>query len=297
MSTTKIPCFVIMPFSQTSTEHTEAYWTGHFEQFLKPLIDSYGLDAYRSAPLRGDILRKIITDLVRAPIVVADLTDHNPNVFWELGVRQSFKNGTITIAQEGTKLPFDISNKGTLFYYPQDHVKMPKFQANLKQAILDALSSDPSPDSHVLESISGRGTLFQIIRRDDTIRRLKGLLSELAFNSMILEDVLNTTKQNIAIRKETKPSGIVYSTSRLRHGAIDLLINERYIEAADDFWMLSDSVVGDFLNINDQLSLWESTPNATEKYLVYIIPKIQARTKKFQDTVQNSLSQLKSLIQ
>jgi len=38
------------------------------------------------------------------------LTDYNPNVFWELGVRQSFKHNTITIAEEGVILPFDVSS-------------------------------------------------------------------------------------------------------------------------------------------------------------------------------------------
>ncbi|NVM45355.1 MAG: hypothetical protein HWN79_10600 [Candidatus Lokiarchaeota archaeon] len=65
--------------------------------------------------MREDILKKIIQSLVTSPIVLADLTDHNPNVFWELGVRQSFKHNTITIAEEGTKLPFDVSPKATIF--------------------------------------------------------------------------------------------------------------------------------------------------------------------------------------
>ncbi len=102
-SEVKQKCFVIMPFSKTSEKHTKEYWTKHYETFIKPLIESgHSLIAERSSPLRGDILRQIVTDLVTAPIVVADLTDANPNVYWELGVRQSFKHGTITIAEEGT---------------------------------------------------------------------------------------------------------------------------------------------------------------------------------------------------
>ena len=62
----------------------------------------------RSHPLRGDMVREIITNLVMAPIVIADITDENPNVYWELGVRHSFEHGTIIIAEEGTKRRFDI---------------------------------------------------------------------------------------------------------------------------------------------------------------------------------------------
>lgn len=89
MSKTK-HCFVIMPFSQTTDEHGEEYWTAHFERFLKPTIEEVGLEARRSEPLRGDLVSEIVKELVVCPIVIADLTDLNANVFWELGVRQSF---------------------------------------------------------------------------------------------------------------------------------------------------------------------------------------------------------------
>lgn len=147
-------CFVIMPFSETSEEHTEEYWTEHFESFLTPLINECGnFNVIRSRPLRGDILKEIIESLVYLPLVVADLTDHNPNVFWELGVRQSFKHGTITIAKNGTKIPFDLGKKGVLSYYPKDPSKNEKFRSLFKDAIKDWLSNPNFPDSFVLEIV------------------------------------------------------------------------------------------------------------------------------------------------
>ena len=90
-----------MPFSKTKEHHTEEYWKRQFNSYLKPLIQrNPQLEAIRSEPLRGDIASQIITDLANDEIVVADLTDHNPNVFWELGVRQSFKHRTVTIADD-----------------------------------------------------------------------------------------------------------------------------------------------------------------------------------------------------
>ena len=81
-------CFVIMPFSKTNRARTGKYWTDHYERFLAPLIEEDGiLQAKRSKALRENILDQIVRDLAMAPVVVADLTDHNANVFWELGVR------------------------------------------------------------------------------------------------------------------------------------------------------------------------------------------------------------------
>ena len=110
-----------MPFSKTKRHRTEEYWTEHFEKFLKPRIQSAinGIEVYRSKITRGSIINNIINSLVTDDIVLADLTDHNPNVYWELGIRHSFTNGTILVAEEKTKFPFDISPIGVHRYKGQ----------------------------------------------------------------------------------------------------------------------------------------------------------------------------------
>lgn len=141
-----------MPFSKSSESHTEEYWTSHFENFLKLEIEKIpNLEVHRSAELRSDIIKEIIKDLYLSDFVVADLTDHNPNVFWELGVRQSLKYGTVTIAEDGTNLPFDLSTKSTLFYHPGDSKKNEKFLQNLREAIRDCIENPNKSDSTVID--------------------------------------------------------------------------------------------------------------------------------------------------
>jgi hypothetical protein len=184
-----------MPFSRTIAKHPKSYWTKHFQSFLKPLIGEIpGLEARRSTPLRGDILREIITTLVTSRVVVADLTDLNSNVFWELGVRQSFKHGTVTIAEEGTKLPFDVSAKGTLFY-SNERLKNEAFRKDFKEAVLDCLEHPERPDSQVFEILSGRGTLFEIFRRDEAIRRLNAVLADIKWNNELHNTILRLFKK------------------------------------------------------------------------------------------------------
>jgi len=253
-----------MPFSQTSPQHTEDYWTEHFETFLKPLIEENPeLEARRSKALRGDILKEIVTNLVVAPLVVADLTDHNCNVYWELGVRQSFKHGTITIAEEGTRLPFDIGGKGTVFYDPTKHLKMEKFRKQFKEAIQDCVANPDRPDSHVLETLSGRGTLFQIIQRDEAIRRLEAVLSECNRNLGIMAAVVNIAKAN------QKGSGTRnFPTSRFGLSAVELLTTTRYVEDDESFFKLAERCASNLVALNSQLNIWEYTPDNTEKWLL-----------------------------
>ncbi len=283
-SEAKQKCFVIMPFSKTGEKHTKEYWTKHYETFIKPLIESeHPLIAERSAPLRGDIVRQIIKDLITTPIVVADLTDANPNVYWELGVRQSFKHGTITIAEDGTDLPFDIGGKGTLFYFPKDHLKMQEFTKQFHEAINDCLNNPDLPDSHVLETIGGRGTLHQILIRDESLRRLDALLSEIERNTKVLEEAVNTCNENAKKKKEGKSRS--YVTSRCRHVAVEMLVVSRYIDAGETFYKAAEKRMDWLISINDQLSLWESDAEMVEAWLIKSLKNVIEKQYKFKELV------------
>lgn len=264
MSVSREKCFVIMPIGQTTDKHTEEYWEKHFNTFLKPLIEENPhLLAHRSEALRGDILRQIITDLVTARVVVADLTDHNCNVYWELGVRQSFKHGTITIAEAKTKLPFDIGGKGTLFYYPRNHLKLEAFRKSFKQATNDCLAHPERPDSHVLETLGGRGTLFEIFRRDEAIRRLDALVDECDRNSRLLERVLDMARKN-----QKKPEEREFPTHRFRVAAVELLMTNRYVDEEPRFFSLAESCANSYYAFNGQLDSWEIDPDSTEAWFL-----------------------------
>ena len=239
---------MIMPFSETKESHTEAYWTSIFEDFLKPLIEENpNLEARRSEAIREDILRQIITDLVVSPIVVADLADLNPNVLWELGVRQSFKHGTITIAESGTILPFDISSRGTIFYDPEDRDK-DDFRIRFKKAIADCLTNPDKPDSHVLE-ILYRGTLYEIFHRNQIIRRLDALISECNWNIEILNNIISF-KHNI-----NEEQSADYPI-RLGIGTLELLITDRYVDEENSYYDLSERCLLNLRAINKSLDSW-----------------------------------------
>lgn len=64
----------------------------------------------------GKITSQIILEVQRADVLVADLTNLNPNVMYELGIRQATNKPSVLIAKKGTTLPFDLQAYRTVFY-------------------------------------------------------------------------------------------------------------------------------------------------------------------------------------
>jgi len=250
-----------MPFSQSSKKHTEQYWTNHFNNFIKPLVEEIsGIKAFRIEVLREDILGTIINNLVVSDIVVADITDHNPNVFWELGVRQSFKHNTIIIAEVGTELPFDLSVKATIFYDFTNEEKIIEFRNKFKDAILDCINNPNKTDSHVLERLSGRGSLYEIMRLDEARRRVEALLIEMKTNlqnyEIFSESVSKMTKGS-SLSREIRFS-YWWTTS------LASLVSNRYLDENMGFYN-SAFLVLEMLKYFNRTAIWFNTMNEEEK--------------------------------
>jgi len=98
-----------MPFS-TTPSCTEKDWSWIFDNLFKPAVEGAGLDyeCRRSVATRGNIVASILQELDDSYVVLADLTDRNANVFYELGVRHSLRDRTILVAQRTGDIPFDL---------------------------------------------------------------------------------------------------------------------------------------------------------------------------------------------
>ena len=62
------------------------------------------------------ITEKILECINKSKVIISDLTDERPNVYFELGYARGIKKKVIQIAKEGTKLHFDIKDINTIFY-------------------------------------------------------------------------------------------------------------------------------------------------------------------------------------
>lgn len=83
---------------------------------LKVICIDLEIDCVRSDEIAiGSITKGIFEEIFYSEIVIADLTDSNPNVFYELAVSHCVGRKTILITQE-EKIPFDIGQEFVIKY-------------------------------------------------------------------------------------------------------------------------------------------------------------------------------------
>ncbi|HDL7732307.1 hypothetical protein [Yersinia enterocolitica] len=144
-------CFVIMPIADS-----QGYESNHFNRVYKHLIAPACTQA-GFEPIRADevsssnmIVVDILKKIVESDLAICDLSSRNPNVLYELGLRQAFNKKTVLIKDNLTISPFDVS----AFRYSEynstlriDHVQ--NEVSNLAKAIRSTVDSENDINSIV----------------------------------------------------------------------------------------------------------------------------------------------------
>jgi hypothetical protein len=160
--------FVIMPYGSKVIVQSGATidFDVVYRQFILPACDAQGAECRRmdEVSLSGPISRQIVKFLASAEIAIADLTTANPNVYFELGIRQSLtERPTILIASQGTPLPFDVHDQRVVFYgYPNAPFAEKEFSA-LSQVLQNA--NVDGARSPILSHLRELGTLPSPLNR------------------------------------------------------------------------------------------------------------------------------------
>ncbi len=99
-----------MPFASDFTE----IYTG----FIRPALVEAGYDVVRADDLQNQqsILRDIVQSLQECDLLVADLTESNPNVYYELGLAHGLRRPVILLTQRLADLPFDLRSYRVIPY-------------------------------------------------------------------------------------------------------------------------------------------------------------------------------------
>jgi hypothetical protein len=155
----KQTCFVVMGFGKKTD-----FQTGRvldldktYRNIIKPAAEAAGLECVRADEIKhsGIIDVPMYEQLLKADVVVADLSTSNCNACYELGVRHALKPfTTIIIAESQFKYPFDFSHIAIRSYTHLgdgiDFDEVVSFRGKLQDAI-QTIAGQPTNDSPVYE--------------------------------------------------------------------------------------------------------------------------------------------------
>lgn len=190
---TKKTCFVICPIG--APDSRDRAWSDDiYKGLIAPMAEEFGFDARRSIDdsSPGDITAKVIKDVMEADLVVADLTFHNGNCFYELALRHFTGMPFIQVAAAGTKIPFDITTLNTVSIDTQTFTGMERTRAELRkhfQAVVDGSAIYENPVSRYREKVrieeTGSPMEKEVAALRDQLGQVTRDLAELKADSVV----------------------------------------------------------------------------------------------------------------
>ena len=117
-------CFLVAPIGKNDSDERKR--TDRLEKYiLQPILEPMNIEIIRADKIRefGMITNQIIDNLVRADLVIADLTGANANVFYELGIRHVLGTPILHIRFKNSPIPFDNADCRTISYYFEDNIE------------------------------------------------------------------------------------------------------------------------------------------------------------------------------
>jgi hypothetical protein len=168
-------CFVIAPIGEAESE-TRKRSDQVLKHVIGPASSTCGYKAVRADQISepGMITSQVIQHIVDDPLVIADLTDRNPNVFYELAIRHAIRRPLVQLIKKGEQIPFDVAGTRTIHV---DHHDLDSVEDAKREIVaqIQALEKDSSK----LETPISVSLDLQMLRQSDNPeqRSLADLLS------------------------------------------------------------------------------------------------------------------------
>jgi hypothetical protein len=129
-------CFVMMPFAEPLG--------GYYEKLYKPAIEKAGFVPVRAdAEIfgTGKIIDQVWSGINSARVLVAELTQRNANVFYELGLAHALEKPVVLVSSNEGDVPFDLQHIRVIYYDVSDPFWGNKLIDKISENILSAIEN------------------------------------------------------------------------------------------------------------------------------------------------------------
>lgn len=156
-------CFVIAPIGDPDSP-TRKRSDQVLRHVIEPAVASCGYKALRADKISepGMITAQVIQHTVNDPLMIADLTERNPNVFYELAIRHASRKPLVQLIKKGEEIPFDVAGARTIHLDHRDLDSVEEAKVEIVSQI-QALEKDASE----METPISVSLNLQLLRESD----------------------------------------------------------------------------------------------------------------------------------
>lgn len=143
-------CFVIGPIGAADSNtrvNADFLLDGIIKEVLEKQPFNYIVKRADKDVSPGSINTSVINDIIHADLAIADLSERNPNAFYELGIRHAFHKPVIHMVREGEVLPFDNLDQRCIYFSTESWAGILRARENLFQVVQHVIS-----DSYIISS-------------------------------------------------------------------------------------------------------------------------------------------------
>lgn len=160
-------CFVISPIGDEASD-TRIRSDKMLKYVIREAAEPLGYRVMRADEIGepGVITSQVVQHILDDPILIADLTDENPNVYYELALRHSAKMPAVHIIEANQRIPFDLGGTRTIHVDHTDLESVDRAKGQLREQIKAVEDNPTSFDNPIsmamdLQSLRESGDPFK----------------------------------------------------------------------------------------------------------------------------------------
>lgn len=192
-------CFIISPIGSDNSEIRKRSDL-LFKHVISPVCTACSFKPIRidKENTNGSLTEEIISHINNDDLVIADITDGNPNAFYEIGYRAALKKPSIHLMLKDSKIPFDISSIRTFPYDLSDLDAVDELKNRLIKTIqsieFDVSNINNSSENPSSSNIPNTQILQEIYNLEDRIEKLCSIIETKDSSTVsVLADKLAST--------------------------------------------------------------------------------------------------------
>jgi len=205
-------CFIASTIGEENSEERKIA-DEKFDLVFEPVLDKIGYKAIRADKIGtpNSISNDIVKAILESELMIADVSDLNPNVFYELAVRNAIQKPVLVIKGKNQKMPFDIYDKRAITIDMTDARLWIQAKDALKNQILQSEKDKESASKSILTNFALKTDLQSEINPGD----------ELSLEVKDLKSEIRRLREDVREKDNTNPVDVFFGTRESPKGRHD----------------------------------------------------------------------------